>query len=148
MVGSPFLGDLSMRVEKLIADPVPWWQQLGPTIMRELRKLRYHLPRLVLLIVCSIIPLLNTFAPLLWLGFGAWMMAVQYCDYPFDNHKVPFKPMRAKLADHKAHSFSFGIMVSVFAMIPIVNFLVMPVAICGATAMWVDDFKDEMVGTG
>ena len=45
VVGSPFLGDLSIRVERLTADPVPWWKQLGPTMLRELRKLRYHLPR-------------------------------------------------------------------------------------------------------
>ena len=67
------------------------------------------------------------------------MMAVQYCDYPFDNHKVPFKTMRRTLNESRSNSFSFGIMVSVFSMIPVVNFLVMPVAICGATKMWVED---------
>ena len=31
------------------------------------------------------------------------------------------------------------------AMIPIVNFLVMPVAICGATAMWVNEYRSDVL---
>ena len=57
VVGSPFLGDLSLRVEKLTVDPIVWWKQLGPSMLRELRKLGYHLPRLLLLVIVSIIPL-------------------------------------------------------------------------------------------
>ncbi|MBN7827894.1 EI24 domain-containing protein, partial [Bowmanella dokdonensis] len=69
---------------------------------------------------------------------------IQYCDYPFDNHKVPFPVMRDQLGEAKGTAFSFGLAVTLFAMVPIVNFLVMPVAICGATAMWVDKFRPKL----
>jgi CysZ protein len=69
-------------------------------------------------------------------------MAVQYCDFPFDNHKVPFEDMKFALNQTKGTSYSFGAAVTLFAMIPIVNFIVMPVAICGATALWVDRYRD------
>ena len=39
---------------------------------------------------------------------------------------------------------NFGITVSVFSLIPIVNFLVMPVAVCGATAYWVAELKEQV----
>ena len=69
-------------------------------------------------------------------------MAVQYCDYPFDNHKVPFNDMKFALKQTKGSSMSFGVAATLFSMIPIVNFIVMPVAICGATAMWVDKYRE------
>ena len=85
--------------------------------------------------------ILPVFGQVIWFLFTAWMMAIQYCDYPFDNHKVAFKKMRAELAANKKDAFLFGITVTFFSMIPIVNFIVMPVAICGATAMWVDKYR-------
>jgi CysZ protein len=35
--------------------------------------------------------------------------------------------------------------VTLFSAIPVVNLFVMPVAICGATAMWVDQYRDEQI---
>jgi CysZ protein len=88
--------------------------------------------------------ILPVFGQVLWFLFSAWMMAVQYCDYAFDNHKVSFREMKHVLQANRSQSFSFGITVSVFSLIPIVNFLVMPVAVCGATALWVDELKEQV----
>ena len=70
-------------------------------------------------------------------------MAVQYCDVPFDNHKKDFNVMKSQLKQDKGCAFSFGGMTMLFSMIPIVNFIVMPVAICGATALWVDKYREH-----
>ena len=83
------------------------------------------------------------FGQILWFLFSAWMMAIQYCDYPYDNHKIDFKRMKNHLSQHKGKSMSFGVMVNIFSLIPVVNFIVMPVAICGATSMWVSELRDE-----
>ncbi|MFO5533262.1 sulfate transporter CysZ, partial [Klebsiella pneumoniae] len=32
---------------------------------------------------------------------------------------------------------------SLFTMIPVLNLVILPVAICGATAMWVDCYRDR-----
>ncbi len=69
------------------------------------------------------------------------MLAIQYCDYPFDNHKVPFKTMRAALRTQKVANMQFGALTSLFTMIPVLNLFIMPVAVCGATAMWVDCWR-------
>jgi CysZ protein len=91
-----------------------------------------------------LIPALGqTVAPFLWFIFTAWMLAIQYADYPFDNHKIKFDDMRNNLKQKQGKSYSFGALVSVFTTIPILNLIVMPVAVCGATAMWVAEFKDQ-----
>jgi len=134
-IGSPFLGDLSLRVEKLPPNPTPWWKLLGPTMLRELRKLGYHLPRLLFLVVISFIPLLNTLAPFLWLGFGAWMMAVQFCDYTTENRTHEFHETLQILGSNRAGAIGFGLCVTVGMSIPILNFIVAPIAVTGGTLL-------------
>lgn len=104
---------------------------------REWRKLMYYLPRALLLLALYFVPGIGqTVAPVLWFLFSAWMLAIQYCDYPFDNHKVSFADMRRALRQHKTDNLQFGALVSLFTMIPILNLVILPVAVCGATAMW------------
>jgi CysZ protein len=111
------------------------------TLSREWVKLTYYLPRAFgFLLLFLFLPVIGQ---ILWFTFTAWMMAIQYCDYPFDNHKIGFNEMKSELKRQKGLSYSFGIITTAFSMIPIVNLIVMPVAICGATLMWVERFKPE-----
>ncbi|WP_158769612.1 sulfate transporter CysZ [Paraglaciecola sp. L1A13] len=150
-IAAPFNGLLAEKVEKHLTG-----QDLGDTgvldvvkdiprtLGREFSKLTYYVPRAIgFLLLFFILPVIGQ---VLWFLFSAWMMAIQYCDYPFDNHKISFKDMRRTLNQSRGNCFSFGFAVSIFSMIPIVNFLVMPVAICGATAMWVDNLKPKLQG--
>ena len=116
-----------------------------PRIMkREWQKLAWYLPRAIVLLLLYFIPGVGqTVAPVLWFLFSAWMLAIQYCDYPFDNHKVPFKTMREALRSRKVMNMQFGALTSLFTMIPVLNLVILPVAICGATAMWVDCYRDK-----
>ncbi|BDX06001.1 sulfate transporter CysZ [Planctobacterium marinum] len=147
-IAAPFNGLLSERIELMLTgQPISddgftdLIKDIPRTLAREVVKLGYYLPRAILfLLMFFLLPLIGQ---VIWFLFTAWMMAVQYCDYPFDNHKVPFKKMRLQLANDKPNAFMFGITVTFFSMIPIVNFVVMPVAICGATAMWVDKYRDK-----
>ncbi len=147
-IAAPFNGLLAEKVEQHLtgqtidssgmADLV---KDLPRTFGRELTKLLYYIPRAIgFIILFFILPVIGQ---VLWFLFNGWMMAVQYTDYPFDNHKIPFTTMKQQLNERKSLSFSFGLTVSVFSLIPIVNFIVMPVAICGATAMWVEQFKPQ-----
>ena len=38
--------------------------------------------------------------------------------------------------------------INIFTMIPILNLVIMPVAICGATAMWCDRYRKQHVQDG
>lgn len=148
-IAAPFFGLLAEKLEqRLTGHPIndASWISLVtdlPRIMkREWQKFIYYLPRALLLLLVHFIPGLGQLlAPLLWFIFGAWMMAIQYCDYPFDNHKIPFETMRRGLGKDRKTHLQFGGLVSILTLIPIVNLFIMPVAVCGATAMWVDHYR-------
>ncbi|MFT6329998.1 MAG: CysZ protein [Bermanella sp.] len=149
-IAAPFNGLLSEKVERYLTGQdmgneglLSAIKDVPRTLDRELSKVLYFIPRAAgFLILFFLLPIIGQ---ILWFLFTAWMMAIQYCDYPFDNHKIAFKQMRDDLNQRKGKCFSFGIMVSIFSLIPIVNFLVVPVAICGATSLWVDEFTEKIL---
>ena len=146
-LAAPFNGLLSEKMEAILSgNDAPKGSMLDivkdipRTLSREWQKLAYYLPRAIgFFIIMWLLPVVGQ---IIWFLFIAWMMAIQYKDYPFDNHKVPFATMKQMLKQKQGISYSFGITVALFSMIPIVNLVVMPVAICGATAIWVDHYKD------
>ena len=151
-IAAPFNGLLAEKIEAILTKQPPpsgntvdIIKDIPRTLSREWCKLRYYVPRAIgFFLLMWFLPLIGQ---VIWFLFVAWMMAVQYKDYPFDNHKVPFNEMKNQLNDHKGLSYSFGISVAVFSMIPLVNLIVMPVAICGATALWVDRYRAQIIPT-
>ncbi|SUT93957.1 sulfate transporter CysZ [Actinobacillus lignieresii] len=116
-------------------------------LKREWQKMAYSIPRFIALFLLSFVPVVGqTVVPVLTFVFGAWLLAIQYCDYPFDNHKISFKRMRNALGQRKILNFTFGTFISIFTALPFVNLVVMPVAVCGATAMWVEEYRNFMLG--
>jgi CysZ protein len=111
------------------------------SIGREISKLTYYLPRILLLLVLTLIPGINVIAPWLWVLFGAWMMVIQYVDYPMDNNGKSFRKMKRSLSEQRLLHLGFGAGVSVLLMVPIVNFFVMPIAVAGATALYVNEHE-------
>lgn len=148
-IAAPFCGLLAEQLEaRLTGKTLPdsgWAGMIKdlPRIMkREWQKLAYYLPRAIILLILYFIPGFGqTVAPVLWFLFSAWMLSIQYCDYPFDNHKVSFAQMRSALRRNKTDNMQFGALVSLFTMVPVLNLAIMPVAVCGATAMWVDRYR-------
>jgi len=143
LIAAPFNGLLAEAVEchltgtSLHSD----WRQLLrdiiPSIMSELRKLLYFTLRAVPLLLLLLVPLVNVAASVLWVLFSAWMMTVQYMDYPMANHQLFFKEQRARLRKRPLLAWSFGGLVMLCTLIPVLNFIVMPAAVAGATAIWV-----------
>ncbi|GAB2655015.1 sulfate transporter CysZ [Vibrio panuliri] len=148
-IAAPFNGLLAEKVEEYLTgqrvndDGILAVVKDTPRILaREWRKLLYVLPKAIGLFLLLLIPALGqTVGPFLWFIFTAWMLAIQYCDYPFDNHKISFNDMRYNLKQKQGKAYGFGVLVSLFTTIPILNLIVMPVAVCGATSMWVNEFK-------
>ncbi|MBJ3815141.1 sulfate transporter CysZ [Shimwellia pseudoproteus] len=150
-IAAPFNGLLAEQLEARLTGATPpdtgildIMKDLPRIMKREWQKLTWYLPRAVVLLLLYFIPGLGqTLAPVIWFLFSAWMFSLQYADYPFDNHKVPFKTMRAALRERKMINMQFGTLVSLFTMIPVLNLFIMPVAVCGATAMWVECYRDK-----
>ncbi|GGK61841.1 sulfate transporter CysZ [Amphritea balenae] len=150
IIAAPFNGILSEKVEQRLRGVTitdSGWKEIlaliPRTVAREVSKLLYYLPRLLFLMVLAFIPVLGWIAPFLLFLFGCWMMAIQYCDYPMDNNKVSFKDMKQSLKERRMTSVGFGGLVSIGMMIPLVNLLVMPAAVVGATIFWVEEYAND-----
>ena len=141
LIASPFLGDLSIEVEVTEFQTGP---QHDPSFLhgligalgRELRKLVYYLPRLIVVLALSLIPLINAAAPLIWFLFGAWTLAIQFCDYPGENRGLPFRDTLALLKRNRAAALGYGSCATLALAIPVLNFLMIPVAVAGGTLLY------------
>jgi CysZ protein len=141
VIASPFLGDLSIQAERLrYADPpvntTGVWRGAASSLKREARKLGYHLPRLVGVFIITLIPLINALSPVVWFVFGAWTMAVQFTDYPAENRGLPFVQTLRHLRRNRVTALGFGACVTLALAIPLLNILVIPVAVAGGTILW------------
>jgi len=149
LIAAPFNALLAEAVEKhLTGEALPSSSSLiavlkdiPSALFDELRKIGYFLLFAIPLLILFWIPLLNLAAPLLWALFSAWMMAVEYCDYPMGNHGLRFAEQRRRLRQRKLLSLGFGGATLFATMIPLFNFLVMPAAVAGATSLWVGQLK-------
>ncbi len=149
IVASPFNSLLAEAVEKhLTGQPLPpgssFMQAIKDApvaIFDELRKLGYMAMLAIPVLILSFF--LAPLAPFLWALFGAWMLALEYGDYPMGNNNMRFGEQRAKLRQNKLLSLGFGGATLAATMIPLVNFLVMPAAVAGATKLWVSHLKES-----
>ncbi|BAU76423.1 sulfate transporter CysZ [Metapseudomonas furukawaii] len=153
IIAAPFNGFLAEKVEVVVrgTDDFPafsWGELLAMiprTMGREMRKLAYFLPRAGALLILSFVPGVNLLATPLWIIFGIWMMAVQYIDYPADNHKLGWNEMLAWLRQKRWQSLGFGGITYLALMIPFVNVVMMPAAVAGATLFWVREGGDKQL---
>ncbi len=149
LVGAPFNSYLSAAVEKQLSGQAPaadsdnFIQVLSQSLSGELKKILYFTLWAIPLFILGFIPPLNLFTPPLWLLFGAWMMSIEYADYPLGNQGLGFPEIRRTLREKTLLSLGFGGTVMLASMIPVFNFLIMPVAVAGATAMRIEQFPDS-----
>ena len=147
IIASPFNGLLAEKAEELVTGrPVDALEGLGAALMavprgilREIAKLLYYVPMAALVLLLSFVPGLNAVAPVLWFLLGAWMMSIQYVDYPMDNHRLSFSDVKAAVRSRRLSSMGFGGAVALCSGIPVVNFFVVPSAVVGATLLWSEE---------
>ncbi|WP_461537769.1 sulfate transporter CysZ [Spongorhabdus nitratireducens] len=144
LIAAPFNGLLAERIQQQHApDSLPQtfgmkdWMMLVPrSLSRELQKIMYYLPRALLLLVLTFIPVINLITPILWFLFSAWMLAIQYCDFAADNQQISFKAMLRQLKDDWGGSLGLGICLSLAMLIPGVNLILMPAAVIAGSLLW------------
>ena len=151
LIASPFNGLLAEKAEEIVTgEEVAGPESIAAAFMifpralsRELVKFAYYLPLLLGVFILSLIPPVSAIAPLLWFLFGAWMMAVQYVDYPMDNHRLGFNEVKQALRANHMTSLGFGGVVALITGIPLINFFVVPAAVCGATVFWCEELRHQ-----
>jgi len=138
---APLNGFLSEKVTEVLTQcdiPVLSWRQLiWRTLVRELQKVLYWLPRLIAVFWASFIlgflPGVNLIGIFLSFCFSAWVLALQYLDYVFDNHQLSFKASLTMMRAHRFYCLGFGMGALALSVIPLVHFVAMPLSVCAGT---------------
>jgi CysZ protein len=152
LIAAPFNGLLAEKVElTLTGRPVDGgggfrqaMMQLAPTLIDEIRKVLYALFWAVpFLILAFLVPVVG---PVLWFLFTAWTLTLEYADFPMGNHGLTFRDMRRRLRGRPVLSLGFGAAVAVLTMVPVANFIAMPSAVAGATALWLRELDTGGAG--
>lgn len=145
LIAAPFDIFLAMRVEAVITGRRPesgrsLAQDIAAGLRGQLQRLLYILWRLILIgilgLVLLFVPLFGVLTPLLWFLFSAWTLAIMYSDFPLSNRGMTFTAQRLLFRQKRARLFGFGAAAALCTMLPIVNFIIMPVAVAGATLLW------------
>ena len=149
IITAPFYCLVAEKVALLLQHPVPvtvmtfdalWyltWRSLG----RELQKFLYYLPRVLILLIISFIPAINVISPALWGLWGAWMMSIQFVDYAADNDMVSATQCRRLLEKDKINTLTFGGLIMLCMLVPVLNIIMGLVAVAAATAYWCDLYQ-------
>lgn len=146
LFGAPFNGLLSEAYATSLGKKSPsrsLVSTVGVTLVREGQKYLYIIPRAIgmgiLAAIFFFIPILNLTLPLLFYGFTAFMMSIEYIDYPADSQHISFKEMINTRKQRRWLHLGFGITIALLSSIPLFNLLVMPAAVVGATRLWHDN---------
>lgn len=143
LASAPFNGLLAAKVETLLTGDVPAdstlvenLQDIPRILWRQLCIMGYYLPRALGILLLYFIPIIHGFAIILWFLFSAWFLALQYMDFPTDNHRIPLAKVRDWLYIHQATALGFGISFMLVMSIPLLNFFAIPAAVAGATQFY------------
>jgi CysZ protein len=136
LLAAPFYGKLSAKTLVIITGQTSASaeQPLTKVMFAELKRAGYLVSRALPLLVLSIIPGINVLAPFLWALFGAWGMALEYMAYPLENEGVLFSEQKQLLRSIRLGALSFGGVAAMGLTIPVLNIIVAPAAVIGATA--------------
>lgn len=146
LIAAPFNSLLAEQVERhLTGQPLDqeggikrMLKELVPILFDELKKVLYALALAIPFLLLLLVPVVG---PILWFLYTAWILAVQYADYPMSNNGLRLREMRKRLKGRRLLSLSFGAATAGLAMVPLINFIAMPSAVAGATALWVRELK-------
>lgn len=144
LIAAPFNSLLAEKVEKLLTgkplndgSSYPTFEQIKRSLGSEVGKLFYFLKWWIALFIFTLIPGINLAAPFIWVLFGAWMLSLEYLDYPMSNHNKFFKDINKQAMSKRSLSFGFGGGVLLMTSIPFINLIAMPAGVAGSTALWV-----------
>ncbi len=139
LIAAPFYGLLAEKVQRNLGVTQPereesrLMNELAADVASEIHRMGYFALRALPLLLLSIIPGVNVVAPLLWVLFGAWSLSLEYLSYPLDAQGLRFGRQRELAKSRRLETLSFGGAVMLGLSVPVLNILIPPAAVIGAT---------------
>lgn len=146
IAAAPFNGLLAEKTEQYLTGQksvdrglLENLQDVPRIIGRQFAIIFFYLPRALLILLLFFVPVIHGFAVILWFLFSAWFLAMQYIDFPTDNHRIPVAEVRVWLDERRATTLGFGMSLMLVMSIPVLNFFAIPAAAAGAAKFWVEE---------
>jgi CysZ protein len=134
LIASPFYGILAARTQSIISGESQIVEQpIMKVIVGELKRVLYILTRMIPLLILLIIPVVNIIAPIVFALFSAWCLAMEFMAYPLENEGLLFVEQKALLKTARFGVLSFGGIVMLGLTLPVLNIIIGPAAVIGAT---------------
>ena len=147
IVASPFNEALSERAEELMMGrAVPAEEGWKALIVGGARGVATAaatgIPRAFLVVALGLIPGIG---PILAAVVGAYFIAVGYTDYALERRRYSLKRKLSVIWKHCRMAIGFGVGANILLLVPLLNFLCMPIAVVGGTAVAIalDEFESE-----
>jgi len=144
LLAAPFYSQLSVKTLELISgEPnTAVEQKVSQVILAEIGRMVYLLSRMLPLLILFIIPGINLIAPFVWALFGAWGMGLEFMAYPLENKGLLFAQQKEQAKARRVSVISFGGLTVLGLSIPLLNLIVGPAAVIGAT-VYVHSLAEE-----
>ncbi|RMH11864.1 MAG: hypothetical protein D6698_15835, partial [Gammaproteobacteria bacterium] len=151
-IAIPFNESLSRAVSRLQGQSLESAGQaltISESIHEAGSRALYTLKWLVLIgllaLILAWIPAVNLLAPWLMFALSGWLLALEYFDYPLALQGWRFPQQRQNLAGQRFAAIGYGGTIAFFLAIPVMNLLVIPAAVIGATLYALDhlDLSEE-----
>lgn len=149
LVAAPFMGLLAEKVDQQVCGTPLQEESMGQMVLRTFKReliktwdwlWRTALVGLLSLVLWFIVPPL---ASIVWFLWSGWLLGIQYVDYGADTRQVSFSTLRQQAKDHRLLVLTFGSLVLALTMIPLINLVIMPVAVIAGTRIWHKSLNTE-----
>lgn len=157
LIAAPFNDILSEKTEYLLRGSMedePFSIRLmlkdaGRSLSDEIKKLSIFLGVMLLLLLIGFIPVVGPPA------FGIcsvlltlYFLVVEYTGFVCSRKHIGFKQQRTFIRAHRSQSLGFGIAVMLTLMLPLIQFLTIPLAVVAATHFCVNHMDETLLHQG
>lgn len=142
ILAAPFYGKLAAKTQALVGDHsiAVVEPSIVKVMMAETRRAGYFVLRSLPILLLFLVPVVNLVAPFVWALFGAWAMALEYLAYPLENEGMLFSEQKKWVKSMRLGALGFGGAAMLGLSIPLLNLVVAPAAVIGAT-LYVNDAR-------
>jgi CysZ protein len=154
VLGAPWYGQLSERIEHLLLGAVPPQPPLSAaTIVRDIgRALLFELKKLTLTLVVTLPLLLFNLVPVAGqvivlvgsVAFGAVIACLDFFDGALERRRLRFRAKLGYVFGNMPASGSFGLLAAFLCAIPLLNLLAIPLCVVAGTMFFCENREQKI----
>ncbi len=148
VIAGPFLEVISQKVDeiRLGRDPSPESSMVADIVKSLLGQIKKIIFFFLIQGLCLLVYLIPVFGQIggaaVQLVVSFFFLAWEFWDFPMDRRKMTFAEKKKFLSDYKYTAVAFGAVCFVYILVPLLNFVMMPMSVAGATIL-ISDLMGE-----